>query len=239
VCAFWTQPPEGAVVRRIALLVTVLLIAAACTSTVTGSGTVGGGLGSPNSSARTVTPPVSSGPSSPDTSGPSGVTHSLVGQLIEPPPGAHPWHSGWAHNRTPSVRQFVAHVYPHDYVDAQVSLLNAEGIRRVAHETWYAPDADQADVVLLEFDNEGGAHARYLAATYAKRQTAGIKKFVVPGSPRAVGYYHAELDRLGNVAAIVYGQVHNVVVEEFYFSPARIRTTDAIAWMHEQLAALK
>ena len=225
-----------------ALLVTVLLVATACTSTVTGSGTVGAGLARPNTSTPTTTPPASSGPSSPSSpapSGPSGGTHTLVGQLIDPPAGAHAWHSGWAHNRTPSVREFVAHVYPHDYVDAQVNLLKAEGIRRVAHETWYAPDADQADVVLLEFGTEGGAQARYVAATYAKRQTPGIKKFVVPGSPQAVGYYHAELDRLGNVAAIVYGQVHNVVVEEFYFSPARIRTTDAIAWMQEQLAALK
>lgn len=132
----------------------------------------------------------------------------------------------------------MAHDYPRQYVDTEVGLLKAQGLRRVAHETWYAPDNDQADMVLLEFDSARGAQSRYLHATYAKKFSPGIKHFVVPGSPRAIAYYHPQLDKLGNVLAIVYARVGTIVVEEFYFSPARIRKADAIAWMKGQLAVL-
>jgi hypothetical protein len=211
-----------------------LLALAACTATISGRGSVGAGV--PSGSGTSTSP--SSFPSNPGPTEPP-VHRSLVERLVDPPPGSVPWHKAWARNRTPTVRQFVAHVYPDPYVDTQVNLLKGQGIRRIAHETWYAPDADQADMILLQFDSVSGARSRYLAATYAKQLTPGIKKFVVPGSPRAVGYYHPELDKLGNVFAIVYARVGTVVVEEFYFSPAHIRTADAGAWIRGQLEALR
>lgn len=220
--------------RKLVALITALMAATACASTISGNGTVGSDLLNPSSPApdSSATVPSSSPPPPAHLSGP------LTDKLVDPPTGARPWDSGWARNRTPTVRQFVAHDYPRPYVDHEVNLLKAQGLRRVAHETWYAPDADQADMVLLEFDSTRGARARYLNATFAKKFSPGIKHFAVPGSPRGNAYYHPQLDKLGNVLAIVYGRVENIVVEEFYFSPARIRKADAITWMQGQLAAL-
>jgi hypothetical protein len=157
---------------------------------------------------------------------------------MDPPAGSHPWSSDWARMRTPTVRQFVVWDYGSLYVEQQISLLDAEGLRYIAHETWLAPDGDQADMLLMQFADAAGAQSRYLYATVARRSAAGMRTFHAPHEPRVVGFYRPKLDRLGNVVAIMYAQVHQYVVEEFYYSPARIRTADAIAWMRTQLARL-
>lgn len=212
--------------RRIASLAATVALAAGCTTTVSGTGSVD-------------VPPGGSTPSDhPRSAGPA---EPLVDKVIDPPAGATPWHTPWARNRTPTPRQFVAHVYRPGFVNTQVYWLEDEGIRHVAHATWYAPDRDQVDMVLLQFDSVEGAVARYRSATDPLHYSigVGIKSFAVPGKPHAVAYYDPHPDQLGNVRAYLYCRVGAVVIEEFYFSPGRIRTHDAIAWMRAQRAALK
>lgn len=214
-----------------------LIALVGCTSTVSGTGTLGAGLGSSAS-------PGAGGGSAPPTSFPTGTntprptTSRLADLLVDPPAGAQPWRSAWARDRTPTVQEFVTAAYPKQYVDLEVTLLRAQGLRHIAHVTWLAPDDDQADMVLLQFGSESGARARYRMATSAKAHSPGIRQFVVPGTPRAVGFYHPTVDRLGNVIAVVYSRVGSVVVEEFYYSPRQIRTADAKTWMRAQLDLL-
>jgi len=122
-------------------------------------------------------------------------------------------------------------------VDAVVGLLHSYHLQQIAHETWYAPDRDQADMILFRFADESGALERFTAATQAKRDSPGTRSFAVPGTS-AVGYYDKKPDDLGNIRAIVYALRGRVVVEEFYFSPKQLRPADARAWIKAQLARL-
>jgi hypothetical protein len=228
-------------VRRIGAVAIALLLAA-CSTTVTGQGTVGSPPADPSSAQRSTSPtsfpsPSASSGGAPSSAAPSPAYGSLVDQLMTPPAGSVPWTSAWARNRTPTIEQFVRWAYPADVVSAEVRLLRSYGLEEIAHETWFALNHDQADMILFRFRDEHGAIERYVGATQAKRKSPGIRSFTVPGTS-AIGYYHPELDRLGNVTAIVYALHGRTVVEEFYYSPKRLRPADARAWLKAQLARL-
>lgn len=215
-----------------------MALLAACSSTVSGHGTLAvapapasGSSGGPTSSGSVPT-------TIPSTGGHSSAAQQLRARLERPPAGATAWASSWAHLWNPTPAQFVAHVYPPASRDGATARLSAQGLQTVVHETWYARDSDQADLVLMQFATASGAQSRFLSATEAKALDTRNRSFAVPGQHDAIGYYDDDLDKLGNVAAIVYARKGNVVVEEFYFSPARLHKADAIAWMQAQLARL-
>jgi len=156
---------------------------------------------------------------------------------MTPPAGSVPWTSAWARERTPTIAQFVRQAYPASAVATELRLFRGYGIEQVAHETWYALDRHQADMILFRFREPRGAIDRYIGVTQAKRNAPGIKSFTVPGTS-AIGYYHPAADSLGNVTGIVYALRGRVVVEEFYYSPKRMHPADARTWMRAQLARL-
>ena len=158
---------------------------------------------------------------------------------MTPPAGSVPFNSAWARNHTPTVAQFTAWDYGPTDAARETARLEAERLARIAHETWVAPDSDQADMVLLQFKDPTGALSRFLGATTAEADAAGVRPFAVPSVAGALGYYHTALDSVGNVRAVLYATVGDTVVEEFYFSPARLRPADAIAWLGEQVKLLR
>ena len=156
---------------------------------------------------------------------------------MTPPVGSTPWRSAWARNRTPTVEQFVREAYPASAVSNELALFRYYGLQDIAHETWYAPDRNQADMILFRFATETGAIQRFTGASHAKSQSPGVRSFPVPGTS-ALGYYDPTVDKLGNVLAIVYARKGRLVVEEFYYSPDKLRPADARAWITAQLARL-
>ena len=224
-------------------VVALALVVTACSSTVTGQGTPGSGAVSPAPassgggfpSSTPATPSAPPSTASRSSTAPAGKP--LVDRLMTPPPGSVPWTTPWARLRTPTVRQFVERAYPANVVTTVVRLLTSYGLQEIAHETWYAPDRDQADMILFRFRDAAGAGDRYLSATRAKRDQPGVRSFTVPGTS-AIGYYDRKPDDLGNIRAIVYGLRGSIVVEEFYYSPKRLRPADARTWIKAQLARL-
>lgn len=58
----------------------------------------------------------------------------------------------------------------------------------------------------------------------------------MPGFTEAVGYYSPVLDELGDIRTIVYGQVGDIVLEVFFYSPAKLDQAAAIAAATAQLS---
>jgi hypothetical protein len=161
----------------------------------------------------------------------------LTDLLAPAPPGSRPWDTPWAQNATPTLDEFVAHVYPPKSLDLAKSQLKAQGIKDIAHRTWIGTDANQADTILLRFATTAGAVSRYRSASAAKAEDKGQRSFAVPGHT-AIGYYSPVLDELGDIRTIVYGQVGDIVVEVFFYSPAKLDKATAIAAATAQLRLL-
>jgi len=237
-------------VRRLrvagAAALTVLMLLTGCVSVVTGDGVAATGQHAsttgPTTTASSPTGPPSTGRTATTTA--SSTTTSaapasdLTSLLVPAPSGSRPWGTPWSKNGTPTLEEFVAHVYPARALALAKSQLKAQGIKDIVHRTWIATDANQADTILLRFDTTAGAVSRYRSATAAKGGDTGQRHFDVPGYPQAIGYYNPTLDELGDVRTIVYGQIGTIVVEVFFYSPAKLDKTAAIAAITNQLRRL-
>lgn len=222
-----------------------------CSSIVDGAGTPAGT--SPTSAASTPgdplttpsisTPPTSTGPATsrpaPSSTGrsTSASATNLADLLAPAPAGSHSWGTAWANIAAPSVAQFVRHVYPASATAAAKSELTHQGIRDIVHRTWVA-ETNQADELLLRFATPSGARSRYLSVSAAQAAAPGQHRFAVPGAARAVGLYDPKVDSLGNVRAIVYGQVGTIVMELFFYTPATFDKAGATASALAQLRRL-
>jgi hypothetical protein len=239
------RPP---ILGAAALLVAAGL--AGCASVVDGTGAPGpsGGTASTASSSAPTGPsstaPASSGSatttsasSTSTTSKPTDPVTDLRDLLAPGPPDSHPWGTAWSNNGTPTVGQFVAHVYPASAAAGAKASLRSQGIRDIAHRTWVGK-ANQADDVLLRFEAPEGARARYESVAAAQAGAPGEHKFAIPGPRRAVGFFDPKLDDLGNVRTIIYGQVGTVVMELFFYSPGKLDKDAAVTSATEQLGRL-
>lgn len=222
----------------------VVALLTGCASVVNGDGAPTSG--SPTTGAATGTPTgTSSSPTDTATTAATATgttttppTTDLADLLAPAPPGSRPWDTDWSRNSKPTLDDFVAHVYPATSIALAKSQLKAQGIKDIAHRTWIAKDANQADVILLRFDTTTGAVSRYRSATAAKAAAPGQLHFDVPGFTEAIGYYSPVLDELGDVRTIVYGQVGGIVLEVFFYSPAKLDEAAAIAATTAQLGTL-
>jgi hypothetical protein len=220
-----------------------LALLTGCASVVTGDGAPLPGAGtagsatSPTTGVSSSPPDVPSATTTPGTTTPAPTT-DLAALLAPAPSGSKPWDTAWSRNDKPTLDEFVAHVYPAQSTALAKSQLKAQGIKDIAHRTWIATDANQADVVLLRFDTTAGAVSRYRSATMAKAGAPGQLHFDVPGFTEAVGYYSPVLDELGDVRAIVYGQIGDIVLEVFFYSPAQLDQAAAVAAATAQLSLL-
>jgi hypothetical protein len=230
--------------------------AVAALTVITGCASVVGGDGTPGTGTRTTTTATTASATSAsgtESSSPTdtptttvtstGSTSSspaadLATLLAPAPSGSRPWDTPWSRNEKPTLDDFVAHVYPVRSADLAKSQLKAQGIKDIAHRTWIGTDANQADTVLLRFNTTAGAVSRYRSATVAKAGDKGQLHFDVPGFTEATGYYNPVLDELGDVRTIVYGQVGAIVVEVFFYSPAKLDKPAAIAAITAQLSLL-
>lgn len=217
-----------------AVLSAVLLTAAACARTVDGTGVaLGLGPSSASRSAPSAQPTVPAPP--PLGTGRDWPAAQLAGRLMPAPGGSTPWHGTWAATVSPTVTQFVNQLYPASSRAAEIAFLHGEGLTGIAHRTWFASDGNGVDIVLLAFTDDVGARSRYLVASHGKASRSDVTSFEVSGG---AGYTEAALDPDGFIRSFVFGVVGNVVLEEFYFSPARPSTADAVAWTRTQLARL-
>lgn len=212
-----------------------------CASVVDGRGiaasrapTSSGPSGFPSSTSAPA-PPSSSGATAGTTSAP---TSELATLLAPGPTGSKSWGTAWATNVSPTISQFVAHVYPATSAAFVKAELVAQGLNGIAHRTWTAPNSNDADQILLRFDTSAGALSRYRSATSAKSSSPGELHFDVSGFPNAVGYYNPKIDEVGDVRTIVYGQVGDIVMEIFFYSPAKLDQAGAIAAATTQLRLL-
>ncbi|MDQ2750910.1 MAG: hypothetical protein M3Y44_15485 [Actinomycetota bacterium] len=214
-----------------------------CGGVVDGNGspsaqsTSGTATGAPSSasSATTQAPTTSA---STATGSPTSPEPNLSSLLAPAPPGSKPWNTAWSKTATPTLAEFVAHVYPATSVAVATSQLKAQGLTEIAHATWIATDANQADVILLRFATTAGAVSRFRSATAAQADNKGQLHFDVPGFADAIGYYQTALDPLGDIRTIVYGQVGDIVVEVFFYSPAKLDQAAAVAAITAQLRLL-
>lgn len=221
----------------------VLMWLTGCVSVVSGDGKPAGPPRPPTTTAPTT---AASSPTDLPTTAASTTTTSTttssassLSELLAPAPsGSRPWGTAWSKNDEPTLDQFVEHVYPSSAVALAKSQLKAQGIADIAHRTWIGSDANQADTILLRFDTTVGAVSRYRSATTAKAGDTGQQHFAIPGYSQAIGYYSPTLDELGNVRAIVYGQVATIVVEVFFYSPAKLDRAAAVAAATAQLTLL-
>ncbi|MEP7019484.1 MAG: hypothetical protein ABI808_02450 [Pseudonocardiales bacterium] len=241
-------------VRRLpvagAAAVTVSILLTGCVSVVTGDGAAVTGQHTSTTGATTAMASPTGLPSTTTSTGPTATTTAasptasaapasdLTSLLAPAPSGSRPWGTPWSKNGTPTLEEFVAHVYPARALALAKSQLKAQGIKDIAHRTWIATDANQADTILLRFDTAAGAVSRYRSATAAKGGDTGQRHFDVPGYPQAIGYYNPTLDELGNVRTIVYGQIGTIVVEVFFYSPAKLDKAAAITAITNQLQRL-
>jgi uncharacterized protein YceK len=223
----------------------VLTLLTGCASVVNGDGAPATGTGTSTTPTATAAPTgTSSSPTdAPTTATSSGSTPTTpamnLADLLAPAPlGSRPWDTPWSNNGTPTLDEFVAHVYRAKSIDLAKSQLKAQGIKDIAHRTWIGTDANQADTILLRFDTAAGAVSRYRSATAAKAEDEGQLHFDLPGFTEAVGYYNPVLDELGDVRTIVYGRVGDIVVEVFFYSPAKLDMAAAIAATTTQLRLL-
>lgn len=212
-----------------------------CASVVGGRGTAASQAatssapsGFPSSSSSSVPP----SPPTATASTTSPPTSDLASLLAPGPAGSKSWGTAWARNVSPTISQFVAHVYPAKSGPIVKAELVAQGLNGIAHRTWTAPSSNQADQVLLRFDTPAGAVSRYRSATSAKAASPGQFHFDVPGFPNAIGYYNPTIDEVGDVRTIVYGQVRDIVMEIFFYSPAKLDQAGAIAAATTQLRLL-
>ncbi|MDT4959076.1 MAG: hypothetical protein QOD31_2875 [Pseudonocardiales bacterium] len=237
-------------VRRLpaagAAALAVLALLTGCASVVNGDG--GAATDARTTATATATPTGTSSPADTPTtsataatsagSAPATPATNLADLLAPAPPGSRPWDTPWSNNNTPTLDEFVAHVYPAKSTELATSQLKAQGIEDIAHLTWISTDANQADTILLRFATPAGAVSRYRSATTAKGQDTGQLHFDLPSFTEAVGYYSPVLDELGDVRTIVYGRVGAIVVEVFFYSPAKLDKAAAIAATTAQLQLL-
>ena len=208
------------------------VLLSACATTLSGHGAT-----SISSSSSTDFPSPSSTTTTSQPSAAPTSASALRRLLLPIPDDGQSWGTAWSRNETPTVSEWVAHVYPASSRDLIVGELRDDGIQAVAHRAWIVADGDQADIVLLGFASASGARDRYLAATRAKSEQPGVKPFAIPGT-NAVGYAHTTLDSLGNIPAIIYAQRGKLDLEVFYYSPDKLRTADAVLWTTQQLGQL-
>lgn len=221
----------------------VLTLLTGCGGVVNGDGAGATDITTTGTATRAPTGASSSPTGAPTTAAttPTGTpapATDLADLLAPAPTGSRPWDTPWSNNVAPNLDEFVAHVYPAKSVALAKSQLKAQGIKDIAHRTWIGTDANQADIILLRFDTTAGAVSRYRSATAAKAQDKGQLHFDVPGFAEAIGYYNPVLDELGDIRTIVYGQVGAVVVEVFFYSPAKLDQAAAIAATTVQLRLL-
>lgn len=217
--------------RTLAVLGAAALLAgtAGCARTVDGAGVaLGLGRTAANGAPRAASTP----PARPGRDWPAS---QLAGRLLPPPARSTPWQGSWAAVVTPTVTQFVDELSPSSSRTAEVAFLHGEGLTGIAHRAWYAADGNGVDVVLLSFADDDGARSRYLVASRGKASRSDVTSFAVRGG---AGYTESALDADGFIRSFVFAAAGNVVLEEFFFSPAHPRTADAVAWAQAQLARL-
>jgi hypothetical protein len=224
----------------------VLTLLTGCASVVNGDGAPGTATRRTSPTTATAAPtgasstPTDAPPTAATSSGatPTTPAPNLADLLAPAPPGSRPWDTQWSNNGTPTLDEFVAHVYPAKSIDLARSQLTAQGIKDIAHSTWIGSDANQADTILLRFATTAGAVSRYRSATAGKAEDKGQLHFDLPGFTEAIGYYNPAVDELGDVRTIVYGRVGDIVVEVFFYSPAKLDKAAATAATTTQLQLL-
>jgi hypothetical protein len=222
----------GRIRRRVLSGLAVLCAAgtvAACASTVNGSGTVGSRS---NSASPTGLP--SGSPSTPSSSAAQG---DLASFLISAPAGSQHGSSSWATTTSPTITQFVQHFYDADQVSAEVTRLQGDGITDVAHVLWL-DHGEQYDVILLRFDNAGGALTRHTGIVAATRSDSTLRSTTptIPGD--VTEFYTATVDKLGNIASRAYALKGDITVEVFGFSPKTFDGAGLTRYTGQQVAKL-
>ncbi|MCW2497392.1 hypothetical protein [Jatrophihabitans sp.] len=218
-----------------------VVLLAGCTQAVTGRGS-GAAPSSPLSSTpsfRTVVPTAPSSKAAPSkrASG-TAATSGLVARLEPLPRGAEDWGDAWSANVTPTPKQFVKHFYNDSYRTAALARLTSQGLTGIAHRTWSAPDDNQIDLILLDFNTASGAALRYADVTGAARADPTLSTFLLASHPDdAQGFRAKKVGADGFVDSRAYAHAigSRVVIEAFYFSDGTLQLVDLTTWLDRQI----
>ena len=156
--------------------------------------------------------------------------------LMPLPAGAEPGTTAWGRQRTPTIDEFAAQIYTDENPVDGGDYLRDLGVREVAHESWYIPDANGADLSLLLFDTD--AEARNWAAD-EKNSTAlvGVRRGKLTSVVTAVGYTFTRRsgDYLDTRYFVVRGRIG---IQVDYFNPDEFEPGDIDDWIGTQYALL-